>query len=77
MAFLVLVIDCPNDNIDNLNSIIQRPTKTYESVNNARNYLEAIAGGLKDAAVQITTRDTDPAVSTSGTDSTQYSYNLK
>lgn len=77
MAFLVLVIDAPADNIANLNAKIQRPTKTYESVNNARNYLEAIAGGLVDASVQITTRDTDPGVTTSGAGSDQELYNLK
>ncbi len=77
MAFLVLVIDSPNDSIDELNSKIQRPTNSHEAVNNCIDYLGAIAGGARDASVQITTRDTDPSVGTSGADSEQELYNLK
>lgn len=76
MAFLVLVIDT-SDNIANLNQKVQRPTKPHEAVVNCRNYLDAILAGAKDCSVQVTTRDTDPAVATSGTGSQQESYNLK
>lgn len=73
MAFLVLVIQTPNDSITQLNEN-QEPTKVDESINNCINVLTAIEGGLKAGVVQVTVRDTDPTVSTSGTGSTQYTY---
>ena len=75
MAYLVLVINAPNDSIQNLNDAVQRPTKVDESIQGAVNVLLAIEGGLKAASVQVTTRDTDPSVSTHGSGSTQNSYN--
>lgn len=76
MAFLVLVIDT-SDSIADLNGKIQRPTNPHEAIANARNYLDAIMGGTKDASVQMTTRDSDPSVGTSGSGSEQESYDLK
>jgi hypothetical protein len=75
MAFLVLVINCPNDTIGNLNANTQFPTKVDESINGCINMLTSIEGGLRAATVQVTTRDTDPSVSTSGTSSEQFTYN--
>jgi len=75
MAFLVLVINCPNDSIDQLNAEVQVPTKVDEAINKNINVLTAIEGGLKAGIVQVTVRDTDPSVSTSGSDSTQVTYN--
>jgi len=74
MAFVVLVIETPNDSIAQLNPQIQEPTKVDESINNCINLLTSIEGGLKAATVQVTVRDTDPSVSTSGSGSTQYTY---
>ena len=75
MAYLVIVIQSPNDNIQNLNDQTQFPTKVDESINGCINFLTAIEGGHKAAVVQVTTRDSDPSVSTSGSGSTQDSYN--
>ncbi len=77
MAFLVLVIDVPTDSIAQLNSDIQRTGNPHVAVVQARNELDAILAGAKDASVQVTTRDTDPSVATSGSGSTQITYNLK
>lgn len=75
MAYLVLVINLPNDTIGDLNSNTQFPTKVDESINGCINVLTAIEGGLKAAVVQVTTRSTDPSVGTVGTGSQQNSYN--
>lgn len=74
MAYLVLVINVPNDSIAQLNSEVQLPTKVDESIKNCQNVLSAIEGGLKAGVVQVTVRSTDPSVSTVGTGSTQYIY---
>ncbi len=74
MAFLVLVIECPNDSIGNLNANTQFPTKVDESINGCINILTSIEGGLRAAVVQVTTRDTDPSVGTSGSGSEQETY---
>lgn len=76
MAFLVLVINSSQDSIANLNSKIQTPGKPQEAVVNARNFLDALLAGCTDGTVQITTRSTDPSVSTAGTGSEQENYNL-
>lgn len=75
MAYIVLVINTPNDTIQSLNDQSQYPTKVDESINGCINILTAIEGGLKAASVQVTTRSTDPAVSTVGTGSQQNTYN--
>lgn len=75
MAYLVLVVNLPNDSIQTLNDNTQLPTKVDESINGCINVLTAIEGGLKAGSVQVTTRDTDPSVSTSGTGSQQNTYN--
>lgn len=77
MAFLVIEIDVPANNIAELNSQVQRATKPYEAVALCRNYLDAILSGAIDASVQVTSRDTTASVSTSGSGSQQESYNLK
>lgn len=74
MAYLVLVIDCPNDSIAQLNPEIQEPTLAREAMQNCITLLTAIESGAKAGSVQATVRDTDPGVSTSGTGSTQYTY---
>lgn len=38
------------------------------------NYLAAIKSGAHSATMQLTVRDTDPAVTTSGSGSAQYSF---
>lgn len=77
MAFVVFELDIPAQSIANLNDRVQRPTNSREAVNLARNLLEAIVAGSVDASVQTTVRDTTSSISTSGSGSTQQSYNLK
>lgn len=74
MAYVCLVIDVPNETIAQLNSDIQLPTKVYATIENCVNFLNGIQSGTKPASVQVTTRDTDPSISTSGTNSEQYTY---
>jgi len=77
MEFLVLVIDSP-DSIAQLNSKqVVQTAKPQEGVVACREYLEAILAGAVDCSVQVTTRDTDPSVATSGSGSAQVTYNLK
>jgi hypothetical protein len=76
MAHLVIVIDT-TDSIADLNSKIQRATKPHETLNLLLNYFNAIGGGVVDASLQVTVRDTAPTVTTSGSGSTQLTYNLK
>lgn len=74
MAYLVIVVNSPNDSINELNQRIQEPTKVPESIDNCSEYLEKIVSGNKAAVVQVTVRSTDPAVATAGTGSTQVVY---
>ena len=76
MAFLVLVIDATSgESIAQLNAKIQDATNPNEALNNVTNYLDGIKSGAKNASVQVTIRDTDPSVATSGSGSTQNTYN--
>lgn len=73
MAHLVIVINSP-ESIDELNSKIQRAGSSPEALNNVANYVNAINSANISASVQVTVRDTAPAVATSGSGSTQESY---
>lgn len=79
MAFLVLVIDAPGNTIAQLNAkeVAQASSKPHEGVQACKNILEALLAGAAEGSVQATTRDTDPSVATSGSGSTQVTYNLK
>lgn len=85
MARLVLVIES-NDSIAQLNSKLNLAdgvnppavsTNGEEHANLIMNYLSACQAGIVDASIQVTTRDTDPSVSTSGAGSLQRVYSLK
>jgi hypothetical protein len=73
MAHLVIVINSP-ESISELNSKIQRKGSSPEALNNVANYISAINSANVSASVQVTVRDSDPAVATSGSGSTQESY---
>lgn len=77
MAFVCIVVEVPNDSIARLNSDIQRPTKPHEAVAQVKTLCQALLAGAKDGTVQITTRSTDPAISTAGSGSQQETYQLK
>lgn len=73
MAYMVLVVNVPNETIAQLN-IVQEPTKVWESIQNCTQVLIDIQAGVLAGTVQATIRDTDPSVSTSGSGSTQQTY---
>ena len=73
MAHIVIVINSP-ESISELNSKIQRVGSSAEALNNVANYINAVNSANVSASVQVTIRDTDPAVATSGSGSTQISY---
>lgn len=73
MAFLVLVVNVPNETIAQLN-VVQEPGKVWESIQNQKQILIDIQAGVLAGVVQATVRDTDPSVSTSGSGSTQNTY---
>lgn len=75
MAYVCIIIQ-NNDTIGNINAKCQNATNPHEAIELCRNYLDAIMGGNKPSTVQVTSRDTDPGVTTSGTDSEQETYNL-
>ena len=77
MAFLVLVIDTGDGVLDLNGKMGSDSTKPHDAVIAARNYLDAILAGTKDANIQMTTRTTDPAVTTAGSGSAQTNYILK
>ena len=60
--------------LDNLGDVV---SDQFSVINNLCNLLTGAMGGTKSAQVQITVRDTDPSVTTSGSGSVQVTYNLK
>lgn len=73
MAYLVIVINSP-ESISELNSKIQGTKSSPEALNAVANYVNAINSANISATAQVTIRDTDPAVTTHGTGSTQETY---
>lgn len=76
MAYLVLVIEAPSQTIEQLNDKVQR-ADGHEGVRLCANYLVGALAGVNDISVEVTTRDSDVSVSTSGTGSQQNTHNLK
>jgi hypothetical protein len=65
-AHFCIVIDAPNESIDQLNTRLPAAGNAHEGVIQARNLLNAILAGDVSASVQSTSRDTDPSIATSG-----------
>lgn len=76
-AYVVIVVNASLETIGSLNDKIQRPTKPEDAINALVDVLDGVNGGCYPASVQITTRNTDPGVTTSGTGSQQFTYNKK
>lgn len=74
MAYLIMVINLPNTSIADINSECQLPTKVEESLQGAIQVLNDIQAGTKPGSVQLTSRDSSVAVSTSGSGSQQNTY---
>lgn len=77
MAFVVFVLDVPTNDIGNLNGKCIRVSSADVGINACADFLSGVAAKNPGANVQVTTRDTDPAVSTSGSGSTQVTYQNK
>ena len=79
MAHLVIVIDAQSDDIASLNDklglspSVVNPDETMAKI---ANYISSCQGSLVDAAVRVTTRDSAPAVATSGSGSLQRTFTL-
>jgi hypothetical protein len=77
-ATLCIVVDSTNDSIKSLiNKCVTDSTKGRETVNLLVDYLSNISSEPQVTTLQVTIRNTDPAISTSGTGSIQYLYNFK
>lgn len=74
MAVICVVMNISDQSIGDLNGKAQFPTKVNESLEGCKAYLERLQSGTLNCNVQITVRDTAPAISTSGSGSTQFSY---
>ena len=71
---ITIVITAPMESIQTLNAR-SKPTKQRETCDTLANLLNAIAGGVVSATVQVVTRGTDPGVvvdATTGSTSTTY-----
>lgn len=77
MARVVMVIDVPESSIDQLNDKLMDASDAHNSVQKLKNFLSgALSGAGKDMTIETTTRDTDVAVTTSGTNSKQETHIL-
>lgn len=75
-GYLCIVVADNNDNIAQLN---QKPayndaTKPEEGINALIEYLRRFNAGCEGGTIQVTTRDSDPSISTSGSGSQQVLY---
>ena len=74
MAYLVLTINVPGQTIGDLNNIFIGLEST-DDILQCASFLKGVAGGNYPANVEVTTRNTDPAVATDGGASAQQNNN--
>lgn len=74
MAVVCIVCTVNDQQISDLNSRCQFPTKINESLEGCRQLIENLISGNLLCNVQVTVRDTAPSITTSGTGSTQNTY---
>jgi hypothetical protein len=76
MAYLTIVINSNSSSITQLNQNSSGPTNVKNELNKLIDYLARCAGGFEVVqAMYVTTRNTDPAVTTDGGSSMQFVYN--
>lgn len=75
MAYVVLTINLPNFSVQECNNRSINDADVTDSIKANENLLRGIIAGNYPANVQVTTRNTDPAVTTDGGASTQANYN--
>lgn len=76
-AYVVVTINDPNNTIQHLKDRVYRANNAPDTTAALAAYIQGIAGGAFAASVQVTIRDTDPSVTTSGTGSVQQTHNHK
>jgi hypothetical protein len=54
MAYLIIVVDAPQDSVKELSSRVQFPTKVHTALEAASQYIEKVNSGNKPAVVQVT-----------------------
>lgn len=74
MAFLIIVANVGDQQINDLNTRCQFPTKTNETLNGCKEFLSALEGGTLQCNVQVSTSSTAPTVTITGTGATQFTY---
>lgn len=82
-AVITVVITIPNGTIAQNNGKIFKTAAgvsvddQFTAVRQLSNLIDGVCAGTTSAQIQITSRDTDPVVSTSGSGSIQKTFNLK
>ena len=77
MASYIVVTIKSNETISQSNDrLIKSSNNNIEGITQLRNYLDKILAGNIDGTVQVTVRDTDPSVTTSGTGSKQSTHKV-
>jgi hypothetical protein len=82
-ATVTVVITLPTDTVASANSRIFKLANgvsvddQFTATRQVADLIDGIQLGTSSAQIQITTRDTDPAVTTSGAGSIQKTFNLK
>ena len=75
MAYIVLTIDLPGFSIQECNNRVLEGNDMHDSILACHTLLKGVAAGNYPANVEVTTRNTDPAVATDGGLSTQQNNN--
>jgi hypothetical protein len=65
MAYLCVVINASQPTIQTLNDVLQA-TKPNDSLARLADVISALEGGALNGVIQLTTRGTDPGVTTDG-----------
>lgn len=76
MAFIMIRVEVPGADADQLNAKVADSTKAREGVVEIRNLMDAILAGANPAEVDVAVRETTQAITAEG-GGTSASYNLK
>ncbi len=77
MARLAILINSANTSIADFNGDVMGRGGPHEAVNAIINLLKgAVAGAEKDMVIEVTSRDDDVVIATSGTGSQQETHNI-
>lgn len=77
MSFVAIELNIASHSIASLNAKLkQADGNANGGLNELMNLLNGLAGGAIDGVVQVTVRDSTSSIATSGSGSTQVSYDL-